>query len=275
MKKSKLALLVGALLSLFVLAGCPSPASTPENPPEPQPETEYVTVTFDAGTGAVFSNNKQTFTQRVEKGQTVSLPVPSITNEDQAKIFDFSHYTVNDSDTVYVENTPFNADTTLKAAYSVKAPTYIALNRNAECTELKITITHPSDSVKFNINITDQTENDPDEARSISNAEKTTTVTELKPHHTYKIEAYAVYEGKTSSAKERTINMLPFYSVTIDANGYGKIFGADSYTVQIDEGDSFSVEPEYIPTIKEGFTDTYTYSHFINTETNEETRIKN
>lgn len=67
MKKSKLALLLGALLSLFVLAGCPSPAGTPENPPEPQPETEYVTVTFDAGTGAVFSNNKQTFTQRVEK----------------------------------------------------------------------------------------------------------------------------------------------------------------------------------------------------------------
>ena len=272
MKNSRLfTIIMSAFAAVILFTGCPSPTATPVDEPDTPPAVEYVNVTFDAGTGAVFSNGEQTLTQSVQKGQSVTLPVPVKSDENKAKIFEFKHYTVNDTDTVYVANTPFTANTTLKAVYGVKAPTNINLTRNAECTQLTIDIFHPSDEVTYNITVTDQTETAPDEAITATSDSKTKTITGLSAHHTYKVEVSAVYvdvddENKeyTSSAFEKSVNMLPFYTITYDFGTPGNYEGNSTYTVQADENTTYIID--HTPTISDAYQNIYTFSHYETTD---------
>lgn len=272
MKKSSLfSLIMSAFIAAVLFTACPSPTVTPK--------VEYVNITFDAGDGALFSNGGQTMTQRVKKGKSITLPVPEIQDSDLANIKELSHYTINDTDEVYVKGTPFTEDTVLKAVYCVSAPTDISLTKkNQEGTKLQIELTHPSNSasLSFTIDITDIT--DPAQESSlpqITTSDRIKIVDTLTSRHTYKIEARAVYQGESSAIKSETVNMVPFYYVTIDGCGYGTIGGevATSLSIQVDENTSFTLGQEYSPIIKSGFLTTYVFNHFVDATTSEEVPI--
>ena len=207
MKKSKLALLLGTLLSLFVLAGCPSPAGTPENPPEPQPETEYVTVTFDATEkGYYVYKDEQTKTVRVEKGAVCTENFIPKLQDTTTNYYEFAKsYCKKGTTEVFDFSTPITEDITLLAQYNLKAAEIRNFSNILDGTKIEFEPYHSSKwltikDFNYEITVKDLTENKvvyTDEG-DIKDLPSKVEVTELTHGNKYSISIETIYKNDRS-----------------------------------------------------------------------------
>ena len=115
MKKSKLALLLAGVLSLFVFAACSNSSggggSEESEKPSTSSQTKKITVTFEAGENAYYTNfgyRESTYTKTIEEGETVNEMVPEIymsAADNYYYIYEYDHYCVSGTDTVFESRT--------------------------------------------------------------------------------------------------------------------------------------------------------------------------
>lgn len=129
MKKSKLVLLLGILLSLFVLAGCPSPVNNGGG------DNDTITVTFN-------NNGKVTKTLTLASGSTLT----SISNQLPPEPYQSFNYFMYWSESKesrakavkFDYNTPITEDKTLYAIYCPKLDSYAIKKLETTYIEIKL-----------------------------------------------------------------------------------------------------------------------------------------
>lgn len=217
MRKSQFAIFFGILLSVFLVLSCSNSSGggdpeTPENKPSNPESTlpKYYTVTFVAGENAYytsFGNRVETYERRVEEGKTVNelLPEISILAEDNFYyVYEYDHYCISGTDTVFDFSTPITKDITLVAQYEVAKPSALLVTSGSDGKTLKISFDHPKissykevDDLEYVLTVSKagvviHTEN--------AKAEKTITIEYKDLEHgiTYDVEAWYQYKSKTS-----------------------------------------------------------------------------
>lgn len=217
MRKSQFAIFLGILLSVFLVLSCSNSSGggdpeTPENKPSNPESTlpKYYTVTFVAGENAYytsFGNRVETYERRVEEGKTVNelLPEISILAEDNFYyVYEYDHYCISGTDTVFDFSTPITKDITLVAQYEVAKPSALLVTSGSDGKTLKISFDHPKissykevDDLEYVLTVSKagvviHTEN--------AKAEKTITIEYKDLEHgiTYDVEAWYQYKSKTS-----------------------------------------------------------------------------
>lgn len=219
----------------------------------------FFTVTYDAGNKGNF-NGQSTVTVQVDEGTPFTADkIPTINNQ-YVNIFEFDNYTIDDTDNQITANYTLTKDITLKANYTVIAPTNLTLTKkNEEATIMTVQFEHPSDQNIFTIEVTDAA--DSSSIQTITGSGKTKDVTGLVYSHTYNVTVWAVCEGVSSdSITPVSITMKTFYTVYYDAGLRGTINESQTYSVQVDRGTPFTaVDPE----IKTNYQNIFEFKHYI------------
>ncbi len=223
----------------------------------------FFTVTYDAGNKGNF-NGQSTVTVQVDEGTPFTADkIPTINNQ-YVTIFEFDNYTIDDTDNQITANYTLTKDITLKANYTVIAPTNLTLTKkNEEATIMTVQFEHPSDQNIFTIEVTDITQNagNLSSPKTITGAGKTNDVAGLKYSHTYNVTVKAVCEGVSSdSTPPVSITMETFYTVYYDAGLRGTINGSQTYSVQVDRGTPFTA---VAPTIMSNYQNIFKFKHYI------------
>lgn len=223
----------------------------------------FFTVTYDAGTKGNF-NGQQTIEVQVDEvaeGTTyfTADKFPSINNT-YVNILEFDKYTIDDTGTKIEANHELTKDITLKANYTVIAPTNLTLTKkNEEATIITVQIEHPSDQNIFTIEVTDAA--DSSSKQTITESGKTKDVTGLEYSHTYNVTVWAVCEGDSSEKIGDSLPMFTYYTVTYDAGDKGTFEGnKKTISVQADRGILFNADK--IPTIKDNYNNIYEFANY-------------
>lgn len=161
MKKSKLALLLAGVLSLFVFAACSNSSggggSEESEKTSNSSQTKKITVTFEAGENAYYTNfgyRESTYTKTIEEGETVNEMVPEIymsAADNYYYIYEYDHYCVSGTDTVFDFSTPITSDITLVAQYDIAKVKALTVTSGKDGKTLKISFNHPKLSSYTNI----------------------------------------------------------------------------------------------------------------------------
>lgn len=150
MKKSKLALLLAGVLSLFVFAACSNSTGgdSGSGGGSDKPSTdnkEYVTVTFDAGEKGYFVySSQQTKTVKVEKGTVCTETIAPSIQSAAYSYYEFDAYYKENATEAFDFSTPITEDITLLAKYCVKAAEIKSIYQNYDGTKFTFEPYHAS-----------------------------------------------------------------------------------------------------------------------------------
>ena len=219
----------------------------------------FFTVTYDAGNKGNF-NGQSTVTVQVDEGTPFTADkIPTINNQ-YVNILEFDNYTIDDTDNQITANYTLTEDITLKANYTVIAPSNLTLTKkNEEATIITVQIEHPSDQNIFTIEVTDAA--DSSSKQTITESGKTKDVTGLEYSHTYNVTVWAVCEGDSSEKIGDSLPMFTYYTVTYDAGDKGTFEGnKKTISVQADRGILFNADK--IPTIKDNYNNIYEFANY-------------
>ena len=156
MKKRQLALISGILFSLLAVLGCSNSTGGDSGSgggsgsgSSGSDKPKSFTVTFEAGENAYYTSygyKKSTFTKTVEEGQTVNELVPEIymsAADNFYYLYEYDHYCISGTDTVFDFSTPITKDITLVAQYGIAKVKALTVTSGKDGKTLKISFNHP------------------------------------------------------------------------------------------------------------------------------------
>ena len=170
MKKSKLALLLAGVLSLFVFAACSNSSgggddnNSGSTTPSGQ-DQEYVTVTFDAGDMGYYDYPHSTKEVKVEKGKSCTEIIPNVIfNNDYSSIYEFIYHCKKGETTPFDFSTPIIENITLVAKFGIAPPSHFSINNKFDGTKLSISIDHKAnlkdiDDFNYHVSVIDASTN--------------------------------------------------------------------------------------------------------------------
>ena len=148
MKKSRFAIFLGILLSVFLVLGCSnSSGGSDDNGNNDSQNKEYFTVTFDAGSLGYFDYNTSLTKKevKVEKGKVCSEEKPIITsNNNYSYIYEYEYYCKKGDSVPFDFSTSITENILLEAKYGIKVANNLDINTKFDGTKFEISLSHPS-----------------------------------------------------------------------------------------------------------------------------------
>lgn len=171
MKKRRFAKLLGIALAVFTVLGCSNAtgggSSNTNEPSVPASGTsDYVTVTFDAGSMGYYDYSNSTKEVKVEKGKTCIELLPTIIYANNySYIYEYEYYCKKGETTPFDFSTPITENITLVAKYGVAVPKVFSVYNKLDGTKFSISIDHKAtlkeiDNFNYHFTVIDSSTNE-------------------------------------------------------------------------------------------------------------------